>query len=209
MKVQDLCVCDVATVNRETSLARAGTLMSRFQVGALPVVDRNDRVIGMITDRDALLEVVRRNTPASEIHVDEVMSHRPATVRPEDDVMDALEEMKNAQVRRLPVVDEEGRLEGIVSIDDIICHAAQDGGKRIPYDEIVDSFCSIVEEYTGEEPQRSSHNSGRAEHSSRSGGRRKYRYENDEPEFEREERPRQGRLRQGGRGRGRRVRLGR
>jgi CBS domain-containing protein len=151
MKVSDLCISDVSSCTRDTSLARAGALMEKSDVGCLPVVDRQDRVIGLVTDRDIALELAHRNAPASEIYVDEVMSERIATCKDQDDVREALRVMARNEVRRLPVVDEEDRLQGILSIDDLICHAAQDGDSRqLPHAELIEAFCRVTQSYQPE-----------------------------------------------------------
>jgi CBS domain-containing protein len=176
MRVSDLCVCDVSACSRETSLARAGAQMRKSDVGCLPVVDRQDRVIGMVTDRDIALELTRRNAPPSEIYVDEIMSDRIAVCSTDDDVRDALRLMARNEVRRLPVVDERDRLQGIISIDDIVCSAAQDGDNRqLPYSEVIDTFCQITSSYQAE-----THSGARSK------GRR-YRYREESPRFEPEE----------------------
>jgi len=151
MNVGDLCICDVAAVGRQTSLARAGTLMRRFNVGALPVIDRNDRPVGMITDRDIALALAQRNGLPSEILVDEVMTEGVATCEADDDVREALRIMGREQVHRLPVVDDRGQLEGIISIDDVICHAVDvDGGRELPYVQVVETQCRIAQHYRAE-----------------------------------------------------------
>ncbi|HVR87363.1 MAG TPA: CBS domain-containing protein [Planctomycetota bacterium] len=151
MRVSDLCNGDVSSCSRDTSLARAGALMSKGEVGCLPVVDRQDRVIGIVTDRDIALELASRDAPASEIFVDEMMSDRITTCKVEDDVRDVLRLMARNEVRRLPVVDEEGRLQGILSIDDLICHASQDGDSRqLPQSEVLEAYCQITQSYQPE-----------------------------------------------------------
>ncbi len=151
MNVRNLCICDVADCTRETSLARAGQLMRKFGIGALPVIDRNDRPIGIVTDRDIALVVARKNLPASELLVEEVMSDTVAVCTLQDDVREALRIMARERVRRLPVVDDEGRLEGIVSIDDIVCHAVDvEGGRELSYELVVETLCRIVQPYRAE-----------------------------------------------------------
>jgi CBS domain-containing protein len=151
MNVGDLCICDVAAVGPQTSVTKAGTLMRRYNVGSLPVIDRNERPIGMITDRDIALALTQRNAHASEVLVDEVMTEGAAICDVDDDVRDVLRIMAREQVRRLPVVDERGQLEGIISIDDIICHAVDvDGGRELPYDLVVETLCKIAQPYRAE-----------------------------------------------------------
>jgi CBS domain-containing protein len=148
VKVSDLCVREVSTCSPETSLARAGAIMRKENVGCLPVLDRQERVVGIVTDRDIALELTRRNEPGADMSVDEVMGERPSTCTAEDDVRDVLETMARDEVRRLPVVDDRGRLEGIVSIDDVLCHAATEGDSRqLPHSEVIETFCRIAEGY--------------------------------------------------------------
>lgn len=155
MNVRDLCICNAGACSPETSLARAGSLMNRYAVGSLPVVDREDRVIGIVTDRDLFLELARRNAPPSEILVESVMTDRPAVCSAQDDLLDCLTTMKRNRVRRLPVVDENDRLEGIISIDDIICHVAdQRGDEEVPQDLLIDTLCEISRAYQAESGHR-------------------------------------------------------
>lgn len=167
MNIGDLCICDVAACSRQTSLARAGTLMRKYAIGALPVIDRDERPIGMITDRDIALEVSRRNMPASELLVEDAMTDGIVTCLADDDVRDVLRLMGRERVRRVPVVDGRGILEGIVSIDDIICHAVDvDGDRQLPYALVVETLCRISQEYRAETgPARASgrKNGGRSD----------------------------------------------
>jgi CBS domain-containing protein len=151
MKVADLCICDVAAVGPQASLTRAGSLMRKYNVGSIPVIDRNDRPIGMITDRDIAVALTQRNALPSEVLVDEVMTEGVAVCDLEDDVREVLRILGREQVRRLPVVDDRGQLEGIISIDDIICHAVDvDGGRELPYDIVVETLCRIAQPYRAE-----------------------------------------------------------
>jgi CBS domain-containing protein len=155
VKVQDLCICDVAAVSAETTLSRAGALMRKYNIGSMPVVDRKDRVIGMITDRDVALEVTRRNAPASELFVDEIMTESVASCLPQDHLLDALELMRKNRVRRLPVTDENDVLVGILSIDDIICHAVEEGsGGTLSYEDILETLDAIAQDYCVESSPR-------------------------------------------------------
>ena len=151
MKVADLCICDVAAVGPQASLTRAGSLMRKYNVGSIPVIDRNDRPIGMITDRDIAVALTQRNALPSEVLVEEAMTEGVAVCDLEDDVREVLRILGREQVRRLPVVDDRGQLEGIISIDDIICHAVDvDGGRELPYDLVVETLCRIAQPYRAE-----------------------------------------------------------
>ena len=167
MRVEDLCVCDVAACDPGTPLSRAASLMRRYEVGCLPVVDDGDRVVGIITDRDIALEL-GRNRSAAETPVEDVMTEEIATIRPEDEARDALREMSRSRVRRLAVVDDDDRLQGILSIDDLVCHAAEASDKRdIPAEEVVEALARISEAYTAETGAR--HGRGREKESAESG----------------------------------------
>jgi len=148
MIVSNLCVREVSACSMDTSLLRAGAIMRREDVGALPVLDRQDRVVGIITDRDIALELTRRGESAGDIYVDEVMCEQPTTCESGDDVRDVLRLMADNEVRRLPVVDSRGRLEGIISIDDLLCHAASDvDGHGLSPSDVIQTFCQITQHY--------------------------------------------------------------
>src|ERR1041384_203388 len=100
MKVRDLCLRNVAVCRYDSTLVQAGALMRQHNVGALPVVDQAERVVGALTDRDIALEVTRRNERPSEILADEVMAERVVTCSSEDDVRRALKLMVKHRVRR-------------------------------------------------------------------------------------------------------------
>jgi CBS domain-containing protein len=88
-------------------------------VGSVPVADDRQRLLGIITDRDVALRVVAEGRNPGGTMVQEVMTRDPITCRPDDDVRHALEGMAQHQVRRMPVVGDDGRLLGIISQADI------------------------------------------------------------------------------------------
>lgn len=118
MKVSEVMTQDVETVAPEASLQEAAQAMSRMDVGVLPAVDGN-RVIGVITDRDIAVRAVAMGKDPGSTHVREAMSAGVKYVYDYDDVDDVAETMADLQIRRLPVVDREERLVGIVSLADI------------------------------------------------------------------------------------------
>ena len=123
MNVRALMNKPVQTVSADSSLAEAGKRMAENDCGVLPVVDDKDRVVGILTDRDVCLALATKNRLASEITALEVMSPHVFACGPDDDVSKALGTMRQRLVRRLPVVDDAGKLVGILSIDDVIIHA--------------------------------------------------------------------------------------
>ena len=117
-------VAEVMTKNPVT--ARVGETvmdavirMDRLGIGALPVVDEKGNLVGIFTERDLLRRVVAKGLDPSRVRIEEVMTPNPVTVRPEDSVEEARRLMARIKARHLPVVDERGRLVGIVSIKDI------------------------------------------------------------------------------------------
>ena len=96
--------------------------------GALPVLDEKGAPVGIVTDRDICMASARRNRFPGDIAVREAMSPHPFVCKPEDDILAALSTMAARQVRRLPVVNREGSLVGIISISDVA--AAARSGRR-------------------------------------------------------------------------------
>jgi CBS domain-containing protein len=131
-----------------TNLAAAASLMWGNDCGILPVVDSKGRVIGVITDRDISIAVGTRDRPAAQILVSEVATRRSFTCKAKDDVRTALKTMRSKKVRRLPVVNGDGGLEGVLSLDDLVLHARnRDGTTRpeISYEDVVNTFRTICE----------------------------------------------------------------
>jgi CBS domain-containing protein len=130
MKVQDIMTSEVETCSPESDLGAAATIMWRRDCGSVPVVDAEGRVVGMITDRDICMAAATRNKLASEIKVGEVISGRVYACSPDDRIGDAMETMQSAQLRRLPVVDDDGKLHGILSINDLVLNSRKGQSKK-------------------------------------------------------------------------------
>jgi CBS-domain-containing membrane protein len=125
------------------NLAAATELMWNNDCGVLPVI-HNGRLAGIITDRDICVALGTRNRPAAELAVDEVATGDVATCDPGDDLNAAMATMRQAKVRRLPVVTDEGRLEGIVALNDLILAASRRRG-GISYEDVVDTVKAVSE----------------------------------------------------------------
>jgi CBS domain-containing protein len=98
--------------------------------GCVPVVDAKDHVVGMITDRDICIAAYTQGRSLRDIPVREAMSKKLYSCRPADDVSKAVEVMRREQVRRLPVVDENARLVGVLSLNDLACEARSERASR-------------------------------------------------------------------------------
>lgn len=120
MKVRDICVRAVTTVTAVASVVEAARIMRRDHVGSLVVTDAdNGRPTGVLTDRDLVVEVLAQDVPSESLTVGDIMSGNPVVVGEQTDVLDALRILSEHGVRRAPVVDEAGKVAGIVSTDDL------------------------------------------------------------------------------------------
>jgi CBS domain-containing protein len=115
----------VVTVSRDTPLADAARLMRDSDVGPLPVAD-GGRLVGVLTDRDITIRAVAEGKDPFSTRVDEVMTPKVVCCLDSDDVERAAELMQSAQLRRLLVVSDDGRLAGIVSLGDIAVRTGND-----------------------------------------------------------------------------------
>jgi CBS domain-containing protein len=128
MKVSEVMTRDVQTVRPDEPVRQAASFMLSADAGSIPVTE-GERLIGMITDRDIAVRGVAKgygpDTPVRELMTNEVVS-----ARTDDDIEDAATRMSEAQVRRLPVVDENQRLCGIVSLGDLSREADEECAER-------------------------------------------------------------------------------
>jgi len=146
MKVQDIMTSDVQCCSPDTNLAAAAKMMWDSDCGALPVLNVEGQVMGMITDRDICMATATKNKPASDITVWETVSGKARTCHISDDVHTALDIMKREKVRRLPVVDEDGVLQGIVAMNDFVLLAGEAKGGKVPalsYEDVVRTMKTI------------------------------------------------------------------
>jgi CBS domain-containing protein len=123
MSIGELCNRDVAFAMRETTIAAAARLMRHYHVGSLVVVDEKAgrrMPVGIITDRDIVVEVVATGLDAGTITVGDIMVHEIVTAPESMGVMETIQLMRVKGVRRLPVVDAGGGLAGIVTVDDLL-----------------------------------------------------------------------------------------
>ena len=118
MEVRDLMNASVVSVEPTSSAALAARLISRHNVGALPVCSEDKRLRGMITDRDIVLRCVAAEEDPAQTMVRDIMTRNCATVSPGDDCREASRVMAVQQVRRLPVV-EGGKVVGMISLGDL------------------------------------------------------------------------------------------
>ena len=123
MLVGKICNREVVFVEPDTSIAQAARLMREHHVGGLVVVQEKNgkRVpVGIITDRDLVIEVIAEGVDMSDITVGDIMSDQLVTAREGDDLLETLKMMRARGIRRLPVIDDDGALAGILTVDDLI-----------------------------------------------------------------------------------------
>lgn len=136
MYVHELMTREVGTCGPDTPLDAVAMMMWQRDCGAIPVVDPQGLPIGILTDRDVAMSAALNHKPLWELRAGDVLNSRPThTCRAGDNVKSALRIMWAQHVRRLPVVDDEGHLTGIVSMDDLIARAER-GSRGAPPPEL-------------------------------------------------------------------------
>lgn len=145
MKVHDLMVWEAEACRPDSNLADAAMIMWRKDCGFVPVVESpGKRVVGVITDRDICIATATKHKDPQSIRVGEVMSRKLRTCLPTDDIRVATKAMKEGQVRRLPVTDEQGTLKGVISLNDIVLAGGKaKAGAGLSPTEVVDVIQSI------------------------------------------------------------------
>ncbi len=132
MKVADVMMRTPASCTAETNLAAAVEILWTRNCGMLPIVNNEGKVTGVVTDRDICIALGTRDRRASEITVQEIQPEKLFACKADDDIRSALAIISDEKVRRLPVLDEAGKLLGILSLDDVVLHAATSIGGRAP-----------------------------------------------------------------------------
>jgi len=129
MKVERIYTRSVIGTARHDTIEAAASTMRRFHVGALLVVEKTEphpEVVGIVTDRDLVVEVMAQEVDPAQFTVGDLMSRELLTAREEDGVYETIQRMRTHGVRRVPVVDASGGLVGIVSIDDLFSLLAEE-----------------------------------------------------------------------------------
>jgi CBS domain-containing protein len=123
MRVGEFCNRDVVIVDKDAQVLEAAQLMRTHHVGDLVVIEERvgKRIpVGIITDRDIVIEVVAKNITLDAVSIGDVMSFELTTVSEDDDIFDTVKLMRTKGVRRVPVVDKQGALAGILAVDDLL-----------------------------------------------------------------------------------------
>lgn len=143
MRVQDLMTSNVKACTADTDLATAATMMWDYDCGIVPIVNTERKVVGVITDRDIAIAAATRALNPSSIRVGDVITGRVYACAPDDDSVAALRTMRDQRIRRLPVLDRQQRLVGILSMNDLVARAETRKGADVPGEEVLETLKSI------------------------------------------------------------------
>ena len=123
MSAGEYCNRDVVIAGRSESVREVIRLMRDHHVGSVVVVDElgeTAKPVGIVTDRDIVMEILAENVDIDSVVVGDIMSYKLVSVSEDTPLLDAVSQMKNNGVRRLPVVNNGGSLVGILTVDDVI-----------------------------------------------------------------------------------------
>jgi len=115
---RDIMTPDVTCIGEKDSLTQAARKMAELDVGALPICGEDNRLKGMLTDRDIVVRALGQGRNADDLTAGELAEGKPVTIGADDDVSDVLRTMSSHQVRRLPVIDGHD-LVGMVAVADV------------------------------------------------------------------------------------------
>lgn len=147
MSIGHVCNREAIVADRGDSLLDVAKLMRKYHVGSVIIVDRQGeraRPLGIITDRDLVIEILAEELDSDKVALEDVMSPALITAEEDDDVYDVIEAMRNHGVRRVPVVDREGYLVGVLAMDDLLWNLSQELGNIV----------TLIERQTGGEARR-------------------------------------------------------
>lgn len=147
MMIKDLMHEGAITCHRQDSLESIGALMWNEDCGAVPVLDDEGKVVGMVTDRDIAMAAVLKHRPLWEISAGELVEGKHLySCSPEDDVHSVLRNMGTHRIRRMPVVDADQRIQGIVATKDLVEHIRASASKAKGDEVSADEAIGILQE---------------------------------------------------------------
>jgi CBS-domain-containing membrane protein len=144
MNVADVMSRDVRVCRAQDSLNEAARMMWEGDCGCVPVVDEQKRVIGVVTDRDVCMCAYIQGGSLASLSVGAAMSHGVHVCRPTDSLAGAASTMQDHQIRRLPVVDDENRIIGVLSVADVARETERQKGNGRRRDLSPESFTQVL-----------------------------------------------------------------
>lgn len=139
MQVKELMTRDVVSVSPDEMTSVAARMLSRYNIGSMPVCEEDGRLHGLITDRDIVLRCVAAEKEAARTPIREIMTSRIVSVSPEETAEKAADLMALEQIRRLPVA-ENGKLVGVISLGDLSVNR----NLRMEASECLSEICSNI-----------------------------------------------------------------
>ena len=126
-KCNEVMTLELVCCLPDDRVAKAAELMKSENIGSIPVIENEQtrKLVGIVTDRDLTLTIVAEALDAKTTTVETVMTHKVVTCRADDDLQKALDAMANHQLRRIPVVDNDNRIVGIIAQADVATRAEQ------------------------------------------------------------------------------------
>lgn len=123
MTIGELCTRNTVVVSADATILSVAKLMRSKHVGDVVVIEEKQSgtvPVGILTDRDIIIELVAKEVDLDKVTVGDVMSHELSVVNEKEGVFETIEKMRNCGVRRMPVVNEDGVLIGILAVDDLL-----------------------------------------------------------------------------------------
>lgn len=161
MKVKDLMTTSsLKYCSPETKLHNVAKLMEEGNCGALPVLDKNKKVVGIVTDRDIALALAKKHSETTpKIAVSEIMTKKVHSVHTDDDVTYALKEMRLNKIGRLPVLDGEGKLKGVLSLHNLLAQTTTNpkleiGQLKSSEENILKTIIALSDRYSTKEKSK-------------------------------------------------------
>ncbi len=119
MAIIDIARKKVVTMDVESTAKDVIEKMDEERIGSV-IITKNNKLEGIVTDRDIAIEINRRNKTPSEIPIKKIMTEKPFTVRKDEGVFEVIRKTADEQVRRVPIIEENGDIAGIITIDDLL-----------------------------------------------------------------------------------------
>jgi len=133
------------TCSQADPMSMAAKQMWEHDIGALPVVDEGGRVVGIITDRDIAMAAYTQGQPLDRMEVRSAMSRSPVTVRPQSPLTAVEALMQEHQIRRIAVVDDDGRAIGMVSLNDLARRTGPSRGAPVSREELTQTLRAVCQ----------------------------------------------------------------
>lgn len=155
MRIEEIMQREVTVCADENNLNTAAKLMWDNDRGCLPVTSAGGVIVGMLSDRDICMAAYTQGKPLSEIPVTVAMAHSVLSCKPSDDLALAEAIMREARIHRIPVVDENGAVVGIVSLTDIVRRSLSvaDSKAALAIQGEVTRTLAAIREPSGQEPE--------------------------------------------------------